>query len=349
MFKLPFFFVLFIVGLSFHSCDSEDRKVVRAFYYWKTNLEISENEYDYIEDLSIEKLYVKYFDVDWDDNSKIPTPLAQLEVADSLHFIQEVIPTVFITNRTLVNIKTGQLEDLSNRMISKIFELHEPLENQFKVAEIQLDCDWTKKTKAKYFELIEQMQKDSRLSNVEITATIRLHQVKYFEQTGIPPISRGMLMYYNMGELTSIETTNSILDNDIGFLYLDTYSKYPLKLDIALPLFSWGVLFRNNRFSKLINNLSEMELNDTFTFKQVEQNRFMVDQSTYLNGHYLYEGDEIRLEKSELQDITYAAKALSSINNEDPLNVSMYHLDPNTLKNYTHGNLQNVFKQLEKK
>jgi hypothetical protein len=38
-----------------------------------------------------------------------------------------------------------------------------------------------------------------KLSKKKLSATIRLHQVKYFKKTKIPNVDSGVLMYYNMG------------------------------------------------------------------------------------------------------------------------------------------------------
>ncbi|MEZ4901823.1 MAG: hypothetical protein R2822_08725 [Spirosomataceae bacterium] len=49
--------------------------------------------------------------------------------------------------------------------------------------EVQIDCDWTVATKAKYFRLLQQI---SALlpPSVILSATIRLHQIKFYRTTG---------------------------------------------------------------------------------------------------------------------------------------------------------------------
>ncbi len=75
-----------------------------------------------------------------------------------------------------------------------------------------------------------------------LSATIRLHQVKYFETTGVPPVKSGMLMFYNTGDLENPSEENSILNIETAELYLSGLEDYPMQLDIVLPLFSWAVV-----------------------------------------------------------------------------------------------------------
>ena len=46
-----------------------------------------------------------------------------------------------------------------------------------------------------------------------MSATIRLHQVKYRADTGVPPVDRGMLMAYNLLPPDQAGERSSILDN----------------------------------------------------------------------------------------------------------------------------------------
>ena len=70
--------------------------------------------------------------------------------------------------------------------------------------EIQLDCDWNSSTQKKYFNLIEEMKLYPTWENIVWSATIRLHQLKYPKQTGVPPVNKGVLMFYNMGNFLQL-------------------------------------------------------------------------------------------------------------------------------------------------
>ncbi len=49
-------------------------------------------------------------------------------------------------------------------------------------------------------------------SGLPLSSTIRLHQIKYRERTGVPPVERGMLMFYNMGQFSADPEARAIFD-----------------------------------------------------------------------------------------------------------------------------------------
>ncbi len=110
--------------------------------------------------------------------------------------------------------------------------------------------------------------------NIAVSATLRLHQIKYHQKTGVPPVRKGILMFYNMGSPTRMDVQNSMLDLDIAKQYIGNLESYPLPLDVALPLFSWGVLFHHQHFIMLVNNLREQDLLDHKDFERVKENIF---------------------------------------------------------------------------
>ena len=70
-----------------------------------------------------------------------------------------------------------------------------------------------------------------------LSATIRLHQLKFIGESGIPPVDKGLLMCYNMGDLHRLRISNSILETAELKKYIKQLSVYPLKLDVAfLPV-----------------------------------------------------------------------------------------------------------------
>lgn len=180
-----------------------------------------------------------------------------------------------------------------------------------------------------------------------LSATIRLHQLKFFEKTGIPPVDRGMLMFYNMGDLEAWETENSILDPAAGKKYLTPDARYPLPLDFALPLFRWGVLFRDGQLFKLINNLGEKDLQDTLRFTPITSGRFLVKKSTYLQGYYLYEDDLIRLESVKTGQLEAAAALLGKMFPPAERTVGFYHLDSGLVRGFPAKNLEKVLEKIK--
>ncbi len=318
------------------SCTSTKKEITPAFYHWQTNFSLTQSEKDYLQNLSIKKLYVKFFDVDWNGKMQEPLPVAEVILDTTDLGSIEIIPTIFITNRSLKNYPLEKMELLGENILEKIFSIKKD------VQEIQIDCDWSETTEEKYFRLLRFFKKEIQTKNIQLSATIRLHQIKYFKRTGVPPVDRGMLMFYNVDDVKDYKTKNSIIDLEVAKQYFFNFENYPLELDVALPIFSWGVLYRGGGMMKLINNLRAEDLRDDSFFLQTDETHFEVIKSTYLHGRYLYEGDIIRLEMVPLETLQRSAELLKSKIENPNVTISFYHLDTTTIKHYPYESLEEV-------
>lgn len=336
------FYLSLIVVFLLSSCQKgTERKVSSAFYHWKTNLDISAFEESYLTALSANRLYLRVFDVDWDGNSNQPSPVASIEIKSAIPEAIEIVPTVFITNRTFLNIHPEDIPQLAENVSDKIFLLLSDFPSH-QVKELQFDCDWSPKTQAKFFEFLKQIRLKTQEKSILLSSTIRLHQVKFFEKTGVPPVDRGVLMFYNMGNVEDLDAKNSILDLTIAKQYLGNLQKYPLPLDLALPLFSWGVLIREGRMTGLINNLRASDLMDESRFSKIDETHFELVKSTYLQGYYLYKGDVLRLETAPAELLQEAADLLSKSVADADLTVIFYHLDSIALNSFSYETLEDI-------
>jgi hypothetical protein len=174
------------------------------------------------------------------------------------------------------------------------------------------------------------------------SATIRLHQVKYFTNTGVPPVDEGVLMFYNMGDIAASKEKNSILNLQKAKTYLENFDVYPLKLDVALPLFSWAVQFREGRVVRLINDLTAADLNVDENFKRIAENRYLVVKSCYLKGIYVYQNDQLRLEGIEEKDLEQSMKLLKKAFGSKRFNLIYYHLDDYVLNRFNADLLKKI-------
>ncbi len=321
--------VVLPVCLLIFSCSPPERPAV-AFYYWKTALKISDFELEKLDSLAVKKLYVRFFDVDWDALSETVVPVAPVEI-DTTHLSKfEIIPVIFITNRTFLNAPAGEIAEMAEKVFLKIEKLKDGFQNG-NFTEIQFDCDWTERTAQAYFSFLKQIKKRLK-EETELSATIRLHQVKFFEKTGVPPVDRGLLMFYNMGDLDDPATENSILDLETATAYLQRFDEYPLDLDVALPVFSWAAVFRDGELIHLIHGVWRENFKKSVYFKTVGEKRFLVNQNTYLEGYYLYAGDEIRVEEISPDLLAGAARMLQKVLPPTSRTVSFYHLDSALLR-----------------
>ena len=314
-----------------------------AFYHWQTELEIDSTEEHYLQSLKARRLYVKFFDVAWEGARQEAVPQASLErVGEWTDY--DIVPTVFITNQTILSLPANQRQDLAERILQKIKERWPGLEPR----EIQLDCDWTEGSRAAYFQLLALVRERLPVTT-KLSVTLRLHQYRYPEQTGVPPADRAMLMFYNMGDLTDWQEPNSILNLEKARPYLQTTTAYPLPLDLALPLFNWAVLFREGKMIKLLPGLTAEALTaaGARSMDQEEGQRFEIPKSTYLEGYYLYRGDQLRLEAIRPQQLIEAARLLGSVTTSKDAYLSFYHLDSALLSQYTVADLQDCLTVLK--
>ena len=341
--------IFLLAGSLWIGCRQHRTQVQPAVYHWESYFNLGPQELDWLQTQQIRRIYLRMFDIDWDAQLRQAIPVGVLQPPDSTFRPErEIVPTFFITNRTFQNLSVSETDSLVVRMLRKTrlklgAQLNSPL-----VREWQFDCDWTESTRAMYFRFLENMERELQKEGVDVSATIRLHQVKYYRRTGVPPVDRGMLMFYNMGELADPETANSILDLETAQGYYFNFDTYPLSLDLALPLFRWGIVLRNEKMVRLINGLSVPDLQDTSRFHFRDATHVEIRKSTYLNGYYLYSGDEIRLEWIPVDLLHAAARDMHRVMPRAPEWISFYHLSPETIKHYSHEELETVCKILER-
>jgi hypothetical protein len=326
------------------SCNEkrEPRQITPSFYYWKSILTLTNFENQKLDSLKIKTIYIKFFDVEWDEAAGRPVPVAKLQASGyKLQKGISIIPTVFITNECIQKIDTSQIKKLAENIYSLILEIKQA--NGFNlVPEIQIDCDWTESTKEKYFQLLNNTK--LKTQNTKLSCTIRLHQIKFLSKTGVPPVDGGLLMCYNMGNLKNPETKNSILETEELKKYIGNLSSYPLPLDVAFPLFNWKVLYRNNQYIGLIQNLPDAAFNNSFCTQT--GNRFRIIKDTLLAGYDLRKGDMLRDEQSDINEVLATAKEISRHLKNTALRVSLYHLDSVILSKYSTHELESIYNSL---
>ena len=322
------------------SCtDNPPRRVTPAFYHWQTALDLSDFEKNYLQAVGADKLYVKFFDVD--RAGDFAAPQAILQIKNEVPPTVRIIPVIFITNRTFQHLNAPQIKELATKTVRKIRALYAGFAPR-QPEEIQFDCDWSESTRVAYFSFLKAVKAELADVPVRLSATIRLHQIKYRERTGVPPVGRGMLMFYNTGKVTDPATENSILDLKTAGLYTDRLAEYPLALDLVLPLFRWGVLFREGKMIRLLNNLTETEMQDTTYFTHTDARRFAVRKNTYLAGHYVYKKDTIRLERVRPELLRKTADLLAPIFPAEDFSLAFYHIDSMLTREYAPTLLQEV-------
>lgn len=328
----------------FAGCKSNrtPRETERAFYYWKTVFAPTAYEKQRANSLGVTTLYIRLFDVVWNPVKKTPEPAAKLLVKDTAWLLQKkIIPVIFITNECFYGQDSAQVAQLAKHITGLADKLAE--QNGFGgYPELQLDCDWSETTRDRYFQLLRAIK--SANSKRTLSATIRLHQVKYKQSSGVPPVDRGLLMCYNMGDLQQEHVRNSIIDVQEFQRYIQRISTYPLPLDAGLPLFSWMVVFDQGRFAGLIRNTTAV-LENTPAFKRTGWG-YQVVKDTLLGGRLVKAGQFLRPENSELSAVKKVGSLLADRLSNSRLRVALYHLDSVTLNKYSFYEMESIYNSL---
>lgn len=335
-----------------------------SFYYWKTALKFDKADRALADSLGMKRLYLRYFDVDWSPSFEMPVPVGVLDVGDyyetgldlKLAGIQ-VVPTVYIVNRVFE--KNFNADSLAQKISRKLKESSEYISFQLYnyghdfehaeetpdwslpdslspsamflsgIQEIQLDCDWTASTRDRYFDFLKAMKKANPA--LKISCTVRLHQFRDRAKAGIPPVDKGTLMCYNMAPPKDIKTRDAIYDADLAEGYLRA-GEYPLPLEAALPLFSWGALFHENQFKGLASGLTEAEVKDNPLFAPESEGRYRFTQDTVFSEVYMREGDFVRLDGPSPKEVLALAERLGEI--KAVKSISFFDWNPSKIREY---------------
>jgi hypothetical protein len=312
-----------------------------TFYFWKTDYHNDKSETKYLDRFKSKALYVRIMDVDFDPDRQQAVPVSPIKFSDPLPPQVEIIPVVFLVNRIFYDTDSNKTKILANR-ISNFVDAKVKQAGKQGFAELQIDCDWTKTTREQYFNFLKQLKAQPFLKGKTISVTLRLHQVKNVVTSGIPPVEKAMLMCYNMGNLRKYGDQNSILDQHEMDIYLkDFLESYPLKLDVALPLFEWAVVFRNKEYAGISKRLNKSRLQDKKLFRQ-RGNSILYDLLMDYPAAGLKQGDVVRWEEVSAKDLLATSTFLSRYLKPDERNIVFYHLDTDLLKHFTHEELQKV-------
>jgi hypothetical protein len=332
--------VLMLTSLLFlTACKPKHANTNRAFYYWKSSFELNNKELDIIKQNNISTLYIKYFDVVWNNNLNAAYPVAKINFKQAVPAFMVMVPVVYITNTVLQKTPANDIEKLANNIYNLIHEYPWAINN--KTPEIQIDCDWTLGTKEKYFKLLNTL-KNKIGHKVALSATIRLHQIKYASSTGIPPVQKGMLMYYNMGNLHSTKL-NSIFNEHDAEKYAPYIKQYPLALDVVLPVFKWVKVFRNHKMQQLIQHVSIEELLGSGIFKAIDKNSFRAIATSHYKGINFVNNDILVIENISAKESIQAAQHLRNYYNSASCTVALFHLKQSNLHEYTRKDFETLY------
>ncbi len=338
------------------ACSNKENKIInveRAFYFWKSGSSVNQEINGQLKKLQVRKIYYKLFEVDYNESmgnfpsQKNSPNYYTFNDLDSIN----IVPTVFIKNEIFQYNDEKSLDRLADNITFLIDKYHKETNSYnnnnrviFEYSEIQIDCDWTKSTKDKYFYLLKKIKE---LSKKQISCTLRLYPYKYQDIMGVPPVDKAMLMCYNLIKPLSNKTKNSILDLDELKSYLDKNRNYPVHLDVALPVFYWTQWYQNDHFSGLLNiNSADIK---SFT-KQIKPMWYEVTKdTTYEYQTYFKTGDQIKCEEVDPKTIKEAISIIKkNVELDKDATISLFHLDDSTFKKYSNEEISSFYSSFSK-
>ena len=233
-----------------------------AVYYWRTVFKLDSVERAFLRQHHVGKIYLRYFDVVVNADGRV-MPNATVRFLSGQPKGVEIVPTIYIMNECM----TRDVSQLDSLLLGRVMQMSET-NDIAGVKEIQIDCDWTMRTRKVYYDFLKRLVDRAREKNVKISTTIRLHQLTQ----PVPPVERGVLMMYNTGDVRQWEGTNPILDMRDAGPYMRHLKKYDLPLSTAYPVFAWQVLFRGDKYIGIMHSDDDLPVlkGDTVVERRVK-------------------------------------------------------------------------------
>lgn len=319
--KLLYLFIL----LCFGSCEKKIEHE-HGFYYWRSKFSLNKEETKLLNQSKVENLYTRFFDIQKSGSHYEAVGILQRK--DTAKINKKIVPVIFITNETWYKIPKQDVTLLAQKSFDQVNAISKNL-NLDLANEIQIDSDWTKGTKDDYFFFLKELQ---RISKREVTSTLRLHQVRDKKTMGIPPVKKLYLMCYSTSSPLENSDKNSILDLKLLKSYLSSIEDYPVKLDIALPIYSWGIVTNHLGKHKLINAVKTSDVENA-NFEKLGDNKYKVLKDDFYFGMYLNKGFEIKVEEIPESDIEESINFIDKKLNY-PYKIIYYHLDSQFTQHY---------------
>ena len=247
---IGFLLLLLLAGCGSQKPQDVSLEEGNAVYFWRTDLRLDSTERASMQQYHIGKVYCRYFDVVMSDAGE-PKPNATITFSDTLPDGIEIIPTVYITEDCM----HAEHKGLAKKIVDRIVQMNQT--NGIKgVREIQIDCDYTSKSRSTYYKFLEEVS--HHLSPTthhpsptphHLSTTIRLHQLSM----PAPPVDYGVLMVYNTGDPRKWQERNPILDYRDVYPYLGKLSHYALPLAAAYPVYQWIRNIQNVRVEHTVD------------------------------------------------------------------------------------------------
>ena len=317
----------------------------KAIYFWESGREsLSKNEMNFIDEHALQKMYVKFFEVEDDRTySVVPISKTQLNFIESEKKSLEIVPTIYIKNEVFKNCSERKCEEMADNihyLITKKFS--EQFSNDPKrLKEIQIDCDWTISTQDWYFRFLKLFKNRGKFT---LSATLRLYPYKFPDKMGVLPVDRAMLMCYNLISPLDAGSRNSILDLQELEKYVNGADPYPIPLDLALPIYSSALIVQNDHFTGIhYGNIEQLKR----SLSLEKEPWYLSRVDTVLANVYLRKGDKVKLETISSERIREALKVIrKNITFKQGMTLSLFHLQDNQIQQLSYAEVSSFYRTL---
>jgi hypothetical protein len=295
--------------------------------------------------LDVRALYLHFFDVDLDEATGEPAPLALAQFSAVPPRFCAVVPVVFVANRVLRGRDPARLRALAVNIAGQVGTMARDAGIAY--GEAQIDCDWTDETRAAFFTLLRELRAQPSLRAARLSVTLRLHQVKFRERTGVPPADRCMLMFYNMGRMDTSAGRNSIYDPVAAERYLARLREYPLPLDAALPIFGWVLQLRDGAVVNIFAKTTADEIAALPGMRRQSAAIYRADSSLFFHGGAIRRGDLLKVEHIAPAQARAAALQLFAALPSEPRRVALFEYDSLYLASHDMESLRTLYRACE--
>lgn len=344
------FVTLVGVGLNLSYRPELPHHPANAVYFWKTVFDPGREELDFLEKHNVKRIYMRMFDIVANQGATppedpvVPNATLRFPTVENADYWQsgsvlsqaDYVPTVYITVDAL-RIMADDIDNWAEKIVGRVCNMvsYNFIPN---VDEFQLDCDWTESTQQVFFDLCAAVKEAlaGRNRDYRLSSTIRLHQLSQPE----PPVDYGVLMVYNTGNFADPDARNSILDIDDVRPYLDNLSGYRLPLDVAYPLYTWQLLFRDRQFAGL---LRDVDMSDPDDFVQTGENLHEAQRDIVSGRTIIHKGDVVRTETSDYRQIRDIKNIIDRRISSPNYSSTLYHLDNKALSSFTRDEIDSIY------
>jgi hypothetical protein len=125
---------------------------------------------------------------------------------------------------------------------------------------------------------------------------------------------------------------NSILDIPTLKSYLRNVNSYPLSFDIALPIFSWGIVTNHLGRIKLINGVTE-EMMDSSRFEKIGTDLYRAKDDFFFQGLYINRDFTVKIE-SISPALLHDTRMFLDKKIKADYDIVYFHLDEQFLKRF---------------